>query len=90
MIDARHEPQKIDLDFMQFLGENGIPFCMVFTKSDKLKPSQINRNIQAYQKEMLKVWEEMPHYFITSASAKTGRDELLDFIATVNNDLKAQ
>ena len=90
LVDSRHDPQKIDLEFMQFLGENGIPFCIVFTKSDKLKPAQLNRNLQTYQKEMLKVWEEMPPYFITSASAKVGRDELLDFIATVNDDIKAQ
>lgn len=90
LIDSRHEPQKTDLDFMQFLGENSIPFCIVFTKTDKLKPSQINRNIETYQKEMLKVWEEMPHYFITSASTKVGREELLDFIASVNEDLKNQ
>lgn len=90
LIDSRHEPQKIDLDFMQFLGKNGIPFCIVFTKSDKMKPSQLNKNLQAYQKEMLKVWEEMPQYFITSASTKVGREELLDFIATVNEDIKSQ
>ncbi len=89
LVDARHTPQKIDLEFMQFLGEHGIPFCIIFTKSDKLKPSQLNRNIQIYEQEMLNVWEEMPQHFITSASAKVGRDELLDFIATVNDDLKA-
>ena len=89
LVDARHQPQKIDLEFMQFLGENGIPFCIVFTKSDKLKPSQLNKNLQNYQLELLKTWEEMPQHFITSASAKIGRNELLDFINVVNQDIKA-
>ncbi|NNC70596.1 MAG: YihA family ribosome biogenesis GTP-binding protein [Flavobacteriaceae bacterium] len=90
LIDSRHEPQKIDLEFMQFLGENEIPFCIVFTKSDKIKSSQLNKNLQVYQNEMLKVWEVMPQYFITSASTKLGRDELLAFIASINEDIKAQ
>ncbi|MDJ0645838.1 MAG: ribosome biogenesis GTP-binding protein YihA/YsxC [Flavobacteriaceae bacterium] len=89
LVDSRHQPQKIDLDFMRFLGENSIPFCIVFTKSDKLKPSQLSKNLQVYKKELLKVWEDMPQYFVTSASGKVGRDELLDFIAAVNEDLKA-
>ena len=84
LIDIRHKPQKIDLEFMQFLGENGIPFCIVFTKSDKLKVNQINKNISTYQNVMLESWEEMPTYFITSAPKKTGRDEILYFIEQVN------
>jgi GTP-binding protein len=84
LIDIRHKPQKIDLEFMQFLGEKGIPFCIVFTKSDKLKVNQINQNIAVYQRTMLQTWEEMPTYFITSATKKTGRDEILHFIAQVN------
>ncbi len=89
LVDARHEPQKIDLEFMQFLGESGIPFCIVFTKADKLKSGQLDRNLQTYKKEMLKVWESMPKHFITSATTKAGREELLDFIAAVNEDLKS-
>ena len=88
LIDSRHNPQKIDLDFMQFLGESGIPFCIVFTKSDKVKPSQLNKNLQTYRTEMLKTWEEMPSYFITSATAKTGQEELLNFIDQINQDFK--
>jgi GTP-binding protein len=85
LIDCRHEPQKVDLEFMQFLGENGIPFCIVFTKADKLKLSQLNRNIDVYQKKMTKtIWEEMPPYFITSATDKRGKDQLLKFINDLN------
>ncbi|WP_457617463.1 ribosome biogenesis GTP-binding protein YihA/YsxC [Lutibacter sp.] len=88
LVDSRLAPQKIDLEFMAFLGETGIPFCIVFTKSDKLKPSQLNRNIQHYNKVMTKdVWESMPQYFITSASAKAGKEELLNFIDTLNQQL---
>lgn len=87
LVDSRHEPQKIDLEFMQFLGERGIPFCIIFTKSDKMKPSQLNKSIMNYEKEMLKTWEEMPKHFVTSASAKTGRAEVLNFIDEVNNNL---
>ncbi len=88
LVDSRLAPQKIDLEFMAFLGETGIPFCIVFTKSDKLKPSQLNRNIQHYNKVMTKdIWESMPQYFITSASAKAGKEELLNFIDTLNQQL---
>ncbi|HKJ06583.1 MAG TPA: ribosome biogenesis GTP-binding protein YihA/YsxC [Flavobacteriaceae bacterium] len=88
LVDARLEPQKIDLEFMQFLGENEIPFCIVFTKCDKLKSSQLNRNIQIYQNTMTKTsWVQMPQYFVTSATAKTGRDELLDFIDNLNQEV---
>ena len=85
LVDSRHEPQKIDLEFMQFLGENGIPFCIVFTKSDKLKLSQLNRNIQIYNKKMTaSSWESMPQHFITSATDKNGKEELLRFIDNLN------
>jgi len=86
LIDIRHKPQKIDLDFMQKLGENGIPFSIIFTKADKIKANQINKNIAVYQNVMLQTWEEMPTYFITSASHKTGRDELLHFIQQINEE----
>lgn len=84
LVDSRHEPQKIDLEFMQYLGENAIPFCIIFTKSDKLKPSQIQKNIMNYESELLKTWETMPKYFITSSTSKAGKDEVLDFIHDVN------
>jgi len=87
LIDIRHKPQKIDLDFMQKLGENTIPFCIIFTKADKLKANQINKNIAVYQNTMLQTWEEMPTYFITSASHKTGRDEVLHFIQQINEEV---
>ena len=87
LIDARHKPQKIDLEFMQFLGENQVPFCIIFTKIDKLKNNEINRNISHYQNVMLENWEEMPTYFITSAVDKTGREEVLHFIEKVNEEI---
>ena len=88
LVDSRHEPQKIDLDFMQFLGESGIPFCIIFTKSDKLKLSQLNRNVEVYIKKMTQtIWEEMPPYFVTSASNKNGKDELLKYIADLNTQV---
>lgn len=85
LVDCRHEPQKVDLEFMQFLGENSIPFCIVFTKADKLKLSQLNKNIKAYNKKMTQtMWEEMPPHFITSATDKSGKEELLQFIDDLN------
>jgi len=87
LIDSRHEPQKIDLEFMQFLGENNIPFCVIFTKTDKLPKTKISKNIKAYTKSMLEFWETMPEYFISSSVDKTGKKEILDFIANVNKTL---
>ncbi len=87
LVDCRHEPQPIDLDFMEYLGENQIPFSIIFTKSDKLKPNALKRNIEAYQQKMLETWEEMPQYFVTSASNSDGRDEVLNYIEEINNDL---
>ena len=89
LIDGRHEPQRIDLDFIQFLGENEIPFCIVFTKSDKLSASKLNKNIQTYNKTLLgSGWESSPQTFVTSATAKTGREELLSFIEELNLELR--
>ena len=88
LVDVRHEPQKIDLEFMRFLGENEIPFCIVFTKSDKINTVKINKNILIYEQKMLQVgWESIPQTFITSASSKTGRDELLNYIDNVNDEV---
>lgn len=85
LVDSRHEPQKIDLKFMQFLGEESIPFCIIFTKCDKLKASQLNRNVQFYTKTMTQTnWEYMPQYFLTSATNKMGQEELLTFINDLN------
>ncbi len=87
LVDIRHEPQKIDMEFMEHLGENGIPFSIIFTKADKLKPKVIEKNVDSYIKELLSdVWEEAPNYFVTSSSKKIGRDELLDHIYTINSE----
>ncbi len=87
LVDVRHAPQKIDVEFMHFLGENQIPFCIVFTKSDKLNHSNLNKNLAIYRTELLKTWEEMPTHFVTSASHKTGREDLLNFIEDVNKKI---
>ena len=87
LIDSRHDPQKIDLEFMQFLGENQIPFCIVFTKADKLGSSKLNKQIISYKKKLLTSWETLPNSFITSSSTGLGKDEFLEFIATVNDDV---
>jgi GTP-binding protein len=80
LIDMRLEPQANDLEFMEWLAQNGIPFVMVFTKADKLKRNQLEKNLAHYKKEMLKAWEELPRIFVTSAEKGSGREELLDFI----------
>lgn len=80
LLDIRVEPQQNDLDFMNWLGENEIPFVMVFTKMDKLGKVTVENNLAAYHEEMFKSWEELPQIFITSAEKGTGREELLDFI----------
>lgn len=90
LVDCRHEPQPIDLDFMQYLGEHQIAFSIVFTKADKLKPAALSRNIEAYTQRMLQDWEEMPHYFITSSSNTEGREDLLDYINRINDELGEQ
>ena len=87
LVDSRHAPQQIDMDFMEFLGTNGIAFCIVFTKADKLNKSTLPKNIEIYKKELLKSWEELPPYFISSSSDKTGRDEILNFIQNVNESM---
>lgn len=84
LIDSRIEAQQIDLDFMANLSENGIPFCIAFTKCDKLGLTTLTKHIAAYKKRMLQEWEEMPQYFITSAETGKGRDELLKYIEEVN------
>lgn len=88
LIDSRHKPQQIDLEFMEWLGESGIPFTMVFTKSDKLKPDQADKNLSAYAEQMLETWEELPMQYLTSSEKGTGRDELLGYIQALNTDFK--
>ncbi len=91
LIDIRHEPQKVDMEFMQWMGENQVPFSIIFTKADKLKPAAIERNVAHYQAKMLEdVWEEMPNYFITSSSSGIGKDELLNYIGEINKEISKQ
>ena len=87
LIDCRHEPQKIDLEFIEWLGENGIPFSIVFTKADKLTRTALASNIASYKRRLLEEWEELPPIFITSAESKAGRDELLQYINDINSNL---
>ena len=87
LADVRLQPQKIDLEFYQWLGESSIPFSIVFTKADKLSASKVKTNIEAYKKVLLETWEELPPLFVTSAQNKQGRDELLDYIESINRDL---
>lgn len=87
LIDSRHEPQKIDLEFFQWLGENGVPFSIVFTKADKLAKTALSSNIAAYKKRLLEDWEELPPVFITSSETGLGREELLLYIEQINSTL---
>ena len=80
LIDCRHEPQKIDTEFMQWLGEMGVPFSIVFTKADKLGKAQLSSNIEKYKQALLETWETLPPIFITSSEKKQGREEVLDYI----------
>lgn len=84
LIDSRHKPQKIDLEFMEFLGENGVPFSIVFTKTDKLSKKAAEDNIAAYCKALLEKWEELPPVFVTSSETGKGREELLAYITELN------
>lgn len=88
LIDSRHEPQKIDLEFIEWLGENGIPFSIVFTKADKSKPMQLKKNISVFLNTLAEQWEELPPHFVTSSENRTGREEVLDYIDSINESLK--
>lgn len=85
LIDSRHEPQKIDLEFMEWLGENGVPFAIVFTKADKLGSGRLQLNINAYKEKLLETWEELPPVFVTSSEKGQGREELLSYIEQINS-----
>lgn len=87
LLDCRHEPQKIDLEFIEWAGENGVPFALVFTKADKLSKGKLASNIEAYKQTLLESWEELPPIFITSSEAKEGRDELLNYIEDINKTI---
>lgn len=88
LIDCRHDPQPIDLDFLEWMGMNAIPFSIVFTKADKLKPQALERNIADYKAKLMETWVELPPYFVTSSANKTGREEILDYIQSINETLK--
>ncbi len=88
LIDIRHEAQKIDLEFLTYLGEAGIPLSLIFTKADKISKGSIQKQVAAYQKALLaNNWEEMPPYFVTSSENGTGRDSVLEYIDVINQDL---
>lgn len=87
LVDSRHSPQKIDMEFFGWLGENGVPFAIVFTKADKLTRTALAANIEAYKKELLEEWEELPPVFVTSSETAMGRDELLAYIDEINKSI---
>mgnify|MGYP001777597810 FL=1 len=87
LIDSRLDPQRIDLEFIEWLGENGIPFALVFTKADKLGTGKLKTNVQAYLEKLTEQWEELPPHFVTSSEDRTGRQELLDYIDSINKEL---
>ncbi len=88
LIDVRHEPQKIDLAFMETLGEKGIPFYIVFTKADKLSPTAVGKNVEAYIEKMQETWDEVPQYFVSSSVNGTGRNDILAEIQKLNQDFQ--
>ncbi len=89
LIDSRHAPQKIDLEFFEWLGENGVPFSIVFTKADKLTKTALASNVEAYKQRLLEEWEELPPVFVTSSESAMGRDELLEYIYDINNSINS-
>lgn len=88
LIDIRHEPQAIDIDFINWLGQSSIPFSIVFTKADKLSSSKVAPAAAAYMDKLKETWDELPPYFISSSETKRGRDEILDYIENINKTLK--
>ena len=87
LIDCRHEPQKIDIEFLTWLGENGVPFAIVFTKGDKLGKGRLKENVEAYKTRLLEDWEELPPVFVTSSETGLGGDELTEYIEGINAQL---
>lgn len=90
LVDSRLKPQKIDLEFMEWLGENGVPFGIIFTKADKQTINKTKQNVEFYLNTLREQWEELPPYFISSSEKGTGRDEILDYIDSINKSLKAE
>ncbi|MCH5226212.1 MAG: YihA family ribosome biogenesis GTP-binding protein [Muribaculaceae bacterium] len=87
LIDIRHKPQKIDVEFLKWLGENNVPFAIVFTKADKVGPVAAQNKVEEYKKFLLKDWEELPPVFITSSEDRRGKEDLLDYIESINQQL---
>lgn len=87
LIDIRHDPQRIDVEFLNWLGENGVPFAIVFTKADKLGPVAAERHVEEYKKHLLKTWEELPPIFVTSSEKAVGRQQLIDYIYSINKEI---
>ncbi len=88
LVDIRLEPQKIDLEFIEWLGVSSVPFAIIFTKADKLTPNKARQAVEAYKKTLLETWEELPPVFMTSAEKREGRDEVLQYIDDINRSLK--
>lgn len=88
LIDSRLEPQKADLDFIDWLGENGVPFVIIFTKTDKEAVRQVNRNVKGFMQALSERWEELPQHFLSSSETRAGREEILSFIEVTNSQFK--
>jgi len=88
LLDCRHEPQKIDLDFVDRLGESGIPFAIIFTKIDKISQTKLKLNIEKYKAKLLETWEELPPIFYTSSEYSKGKEDVLDYIDSINKEVK--
>ena len=87
LIDSRVPPQKVDIEFADWLGANSVPFVLVFTKSDKLKPKELENNVEAFKNKMLESWESLPSSFVTSSESREGREDVLNFILETNQQL---
>ncbi|MGP1421105.1 MAG: ribosome biogenesis GTP-binding protein YihA/YsxC [Tannerella sp.] len=88
LLDCRHAPQKIDLEFMEWLGENEVPFAIIFTKTDKISKGRLQENLDAYRRKMLETWEELPNILTSSSENKDGREEILHYIDEINRQTK--
>lgn len=88
LLDCRHEPQKIDLEFMEWLGENEVPFAIIFTKIDKISWGRLTENLNKYKERLLETWEELPPILLSSSETKDGREEILDYIQSINRQLR--
>lgn len=89
LLDSRHEPQEIDLDFLSFLGESGVPFAIIFTKTDKVTQAEVSKNVRKFKDKMLETWEELPAMFLTSSEKRRGREEVLDYIDSIIQSIRS-